>query len=120
MADTHHILVVDDEKFTAHILKQKLEEKGIQVTCAYNGSEAIALLDKEHYDVILLDILMPIKSGWDVLEHMRGKNQKIIITTNLSQDEDRARATSLGALDYFVKANVSASDIIDKAVSLLS
>jgi two-component system response regulator CiaR len=73
------------------------------------------------YDLILLDLIMPELDGFGVLQGMKDKGvtTPVLVLSNLGQDEDRARASSLGAKDYFVKANTPILDIVSKVKALL-
>ena len=111
------ILVVEDEPSYQHVYQMKLESAGFDVLTASNGEEAVFLCKDHQPDLILLDLIMPVKDGFSTLEDLRkgGSCTKtpIIVTSNLSQDEDIDRAMQLGATDYFIKSNVAIGDIPD-------
>jgi DNA-binding response OmpR family regulator len=109
------ILVVDDEKPLAKALELKLAKSGFTVKVAFNGEEAIAILTKENIDLVLLDLVMPKVDGFAVLTEMKklDKHIPIIVTSNLSQEEDVKKAKELGALDYLVKSDTSLSFIVN-------
>lgn len=109
-----NILIVDDEVSIAKVLGLKLESVGYAVKAVPNGSLALEEVANKNYDLILLDILMPGIDGWEVLNQLKGKKQKIVITSNLGQQEDINRAKELGALDFIVKSNSSLLEIVDK------
>lgn len=108
------ILLVEDEKTIAKALKIKLAH--FNVSLANNGEEAIELLSKNKFDLILLDIMMPKMDGFGVMETMKKKKNKtpIFILTNLNQDEDVERAKNLGAKDFLVKSNITLLEIVRK------
>lgn len=114
------ILVAEDEKAISKALVLKLNHEGFTATPAYDGEEALALLAKEKYDLVLLDLMMPKIDGFSVLTQMKTQGIKVpvIITSNLGQEEDIKRAKSLGALDYYVKSDTALSEIIDKIKSI--
>ena len=87
----------------------------------FNGIEALAELQGGGYSLILLDLMMPEMDGWEVLKKIKESNiqVKIIVTSNLSQEEDKIRAKDLGALDFLVKSDSSISSIVDKVKGLL-
>jgi len=111
-----HILVVEDEKSLAKALMLKLTTVGFSVKVAYDGQEAVGLLASESFDLVLLDLIMPRMDGFAVLEWMRreDKHPKVMVLTNLGQEEDIAKIKSMGVNDYFVKANISLSDLVER------
>ncbi|PLX24974.1 response regulator [Candidatus Parcubacteria bacterium] len=115
MGNIKKILVVEDEKPMAKALVLKLNHAGFEATMANNGAEAIEILKKEKYDLMLLDLIMPRMDGFSVLEKVKENNidVKIVVTSNLGQEEDFAKAKELGATDYFVKSDTSLSEIVD-------
>ena len=109
------ILVVDDEKPLARALELKLSKSGFDVLVANDGKEALELLEKNHIDFVLLDLVMPNVDGFEVLSELKAqeKSLPIIVTSNLSQKEDIDKAKELGALEYFIKSNTPLSQIVD-------
>ena len=109
------ILVVEDEPSYQHVYQMKLESAGFEVQTANNGEEAVFHCKNQQPDLILLDLIMPVKDGFSTLEDLRSDGNcrqiPIIVTSNLSQDEDIARAMELGATDYFIKSNVAIGEI---------
>ncbi|MYL34457.1 response regulator [Pontibacillus yanchengensis] len=98
------ILVVDDEKPIADILKFNLEKEGYQVVCAYDGDEAIELAYQEQPDLILLDIMLPNKDGMEVCREIRkNHNMPIIMLTAKDSEIDKVLGLELGADDYVTK-----------------
>ncbi|MDD4319075.1 MAG: response regulator [Candidatus Peribacteraceae bacterium] len=108
------ILIVEDEKPLAHALELKMKHEGYDATVAFNGAAGQKEAVTGKYDLILLDLIMPEVDGFEVLEAMKQKKIKtpVIVLSNLGQDEDRERAKSLGASDYFIKANTPIADIV--------
>jgi DNA-binding response OmpR family regulator len=115
------LLIVDDEKPLLHALELKCTHEGFDVDTAGDGEEALKLALENDYDLLLLDLIMPKKDGFAVLEGLKDKKNKpqIIVTSNLSQDEDVKRAKELGAADYLIKSNVPLADIVDRIKKLL-
>ncbi|MBI4252908.1 response regulator [Candidatus Uhrbacteria bacterium] len=115
------ILIIEDEKSMARALELKLAFAGFESKAAGNGEEGLALLEKETFDLVLLDIIMPKIDGFAVLEALKEKKIKtpVIVLTNLSQDEDEKRAKSLGAKDFLVKSNTSIATIVEKVGQFL-
>ncbi|MCT2537866.1 response regulator YycF [Aquibacillus koreensis] len=98
------ILVVDDEKPIADILKFNLEKEGYQVVCAYDGDEAIRLTEQENPDLLLLDIMLPNKDGNEVCREVRKKyTMPIIMITAKDSEIDKVLGLELGADDYVTK-----------------
>ncbi|UFT99393.1 response regulator YycF [Radiobacillus kanasensis] len=98
------ILVVDDEKPIADILKFNLEKEGYEVICAYDGDEAIELTLSENPDLLLLDIMLPNKDGNEVCREVRKThNMPIIMITAKDSEIDKVLGLELGADDYVTK-----------------
>jgi len=100
--------VADDEPHIGRIIKMKLEQGPFRVTLAYDGREALEVLDREgDIELVLLDLMMPHLSGLDVLarmrEHERYKTLPCIILTAAGQDQQYRRAMELGATDFMTK-----------------
>ena len=117
----YKILVVEDEKPMAHAIELKMSNSGFSVSVAFDGAEALSFLEKNDFDVILLDLVMPKVDGFTVLAQLKEKNIKtpVIVMTNLSQQSDVDKAKELGAVDYLVKADTSIAEIVDKVRKLL-
>lgn len=98
------ILVVDDEQPIADILKFNLEKEGYEVTCAFNGHDAVEKAFQLEPDLILLDIMLPGKDGMDVCREIRQKlNTPIIMLTAKDTEIDKVLGLELGADDYVTK-----------------
>jgi DNA-binding response OmpR family regulator len=115
------ILIVEDEKPLSHALELKVSHEGYDVQTALTGADGLREALTGKYDLILLDLIMPEIDGFGVLQAMLEKKIKIpvIVLSNLGQEEDKTRAKSLGAIDYFVKANTPIMDIIKKVKSVI-
>ncbi len=111
------ILLAEDDQFLSTLLKNRLErEGGFQVYAAHSGEEALKAIETFKPDLVLLDIIMPGKTGFEVLEEMQAKpgvKPPVIIISNLGQDIDIQRGRELGVVDYFVKARTSIDDLIN-------
>jgi DNA-binding response OmpR family regulator len=104
----HHILVVDDEPHIGRIIQMKLERGPYRVSLASDGRQALELLrGEEPVDLVLLDIMMPYVSGFDVLQEIRRyphrQSTPVIMLTAKGQETDRTRALELGATDFLTK-----------------
>jgi len=120
------ILIVEDEKFLRELMATKLEKENFGVVTAVDGIEAIKKTETEKPDLILLDIILPGKDGFEVLRAIRAMTDKtvaqtpIIMLTNLGQESDREKAVQLGANDYLVKAFFTTDEIVQKMNEFLS
>ena len=100
----YNILVCDDEKDIVSALTIYLTTSGYQVFPAYDGTEALALLEKEDIHLVLLDIMMPKLDGWQVCREIRVNSQvPIIMLTARDSDSDYVSGLALGSDDYFTK-----------------
>lgn len=116
------ILFVEDEKVLRETLAEALENSGFEVDFADNGSSALDLLKDGEYDLILLDIILPKKSGFEILEEMKKINKKIpvILLTNLSGTDNVQKALELGAKNYLVKSEYRLDEIVDRIKEVLN
>ena len=95
------ILVVDDEEKIVRIVKAYLEREGYAVVTAYDGEAALAIARAEVPDLIVLDLMLPLLSGWDVCRSLRAEsNVPIIMLTAREEDADKIVGLELGADDY--------------------
>lgn len=110
------LLIVEDERPLSHALEMKLKNQGYSTKVVTNGQEAIKELRSAKYDLMLMDLIMPVMDGFAVLEEMKNSkiNVPVIVLSNLGQDEDRAKTKQLGAIDYFVKSNTPIADIVER------
>lgn len=117
------ILVAEDDDFLNKLCSAKLTKEGFTVLSAADGVEALAKIKAEKPDLILLDVIMPKKNGFDVLKEMKDdpvlQAIPVVMVSNLGQEGDKSKGMQLGAKDYFVKANLSINDIVDKIKSYL-
>ncbi|MBB1559289.1 response regulator [Candidatus Saccharibacteria bacterium] len=112
------ILLVEDDTALASVYRSRLELEGFDVCEANNGEDALSLAVSEHPDLILLDVMMPKISGFDVLDILRNTpettNIRVIMLTALSQPKDKERAEQLGVDDYLVKSQVVIGDVVER------
>jgi DNA-binding response OmpR family regulator len=112
------ILLVEDDNNLADVYSTRLISEGFDILRVADGEEALAAAIKYKPDLVLLDIMMPKVSGYDVLDILRKTpetaNLKIIIVTARGQDADRQRADELGADDYLVKSQVIIADLVER------
>ncbi|MBR0038917.1 MAG: response regulator transcription factor [Lachnospiraceae bacterium] len=99
-----NILVVDDEKEIAELIEIHLMSQDYNVTKAKNGVEALKLLDENHFDLVLLDVMMPKMDGKETLKRIREKfNIPVIMVTAKTSEKDKVEGLTLGADDYVTK-----------------
>ncbi len=102
------ILVVDDNYDNAEIIRQYLEVRGYPISVAHSGEEALAVFESARPSIVLLDVMMPGRDGWEVCRLMKshatlGRNVRVIMVTALDQWEDKRQALQTGADDYLEK-----------------
>lgn len=118
------VLLVEDDINLREIYAARLTAEGYQVAAASDGEEALAKAVKERPDLILLDIMMPRISGFDVLDIIRStpqiKNTRVVILTALSQNNDRERGESLGVDRYLIKSQITLEDVVQTIQEVLA
>lgn len=117
------ILVAEDEKPLLTSLTNKLKKAGYKVITAVNGEEVLEKFQKENPDLLLLDLVMPKKNGFDVLKEIKYKIKSkipIIVMSNLDQKQYIEASKHLGVTEYLVKSNISLKDLLIKVNSILS
>lgn len=114
----NHILIVEDEDFLVRALKDNLESEGYSVEVAMDGEAVFDQLKKKKPSLILLDLLLPKKNGFDVLKEIRQSPEyqliPVVILSNLGEDSEIKHALELGANDYFVKSQHPIQEVIEK------
>jgi len=115
------ILIAEDEKPIANALALKLRSAGFEVELVFDGQAAILSAQKSAFDLIILDLVMPQKDGFSVLAELKKLNidVPVIVSSNLSQEEDIKRAKELGARDYFIKSDITLAEIVEKVKAQL-
>ncbi|MFH1253113.1 MAG: response regulator [Candidatus Uhrbacteria bacterium] len=112
------IYVAEDDLAYSRVYKSKLESEGFDVVIIVEGEKVIPALKKKRPDLLVLDLIMPGKNGFEILQEIRAsqklKNLKVIIASNLSQESDQDRAKKFGITDFFVKADVSVMEMVAK------
>lgn len=117
-----NVLIVDDDPFISDMYSLKLKEAGFTVDVAHDGRQGLEKIRAGGYDAVLLDIVLPIKDGFEVLGALKNdgtKHPPIILLTNLGQKEDIDRGFSLGAADYIIKAHFTPSEVLGKIQGLI-
>ena len=113
-----YILIVEDDEFISDVYQRKLLLEGFEVALAKDGEEALRTIRERRPDLVLLDIMIPLKDGFQVLSDLRAdaglSDIRVVVMSNLSQGKDIAHAKELGALDYIVKSNIALSDMVQR------
>lgn len=116
------ILIIEDDVVLGEILKKKLDTEGYETTLAVDGGVGLKAMEEMKPNLVLLDILLPTLNGYEILEAKRDnpaiKGIPVIIISNSGQPVELQRTLELGALDYFIKAQLDPDDIISKVKML--
>lgn len=119
-----YVLLVEDDKFLRRACEASLRQRGLVVQSAEDGEAGLRMAREVVPDLILLDLLMPKVSGIEMLSALRAHPATaaipVAIISNSSRDEDKARATELGAIGYYVKANFSLRALGDEVERLIA
>jgi DNA-binding response OmpR family regulator len=121
MTTTKRILIIEDEKTLARALELKLTHSGFEVKTVFNGEAGVELIQKESFDLILLDLIMPKMDGFTVLSVLKERNVEtpVMILSNLSQDNDVKRTKEFGAKEFIIKSNTPIATIIERVIKIL-
>lgn len=119
------ILLIEDDIFLRELVSIKLKDAKYNVIEASDGEEGLKKLLSESYDLVLLDIMLPLKTGFEVLEDFQAKKDKgftpkIIILSNLNEQSKINKCLKLGAVDYIIKAHYSPTEIVSKINELIN
>jgi DNA-binding response OmpR family regulator len=117
------ILLIEDDKFLSEMYATKLTENGLEVETAFHGDEGMAKIEDFKPDLVLLDIVLPKKDGFEILRTIKKdgslKDAVGIILTNLGQKEEVERGFNLGASDYIIKAHFTPTEVVTKVKKML-
>jgi CheY-like chemotaxis protein len=117
------ILLAEDDRFLRRACETKLRQRGFNVRVAVDGDETLALVRERIPDLLLLDLLMPKRDGLSVLEALRAdettRGIPVVILSNSSKDFEMRTASTLGAVDYWIKSNLSLQEICDRVERLM-
>lgn len=118
------ILLVEDDQFLGSLMKNRFVKEGFDIDWVMNGDEAVVKLKEAKHDLILMDIILPGASGFEVMERIIAEPQAgstpIIIISNLGQQSDIARGRELGAAAYLVKADTPIDTLVQKVREFLA
>ncbi len=117
------VLIVEDDLLLAKALTSKFDQEGYETALAKDGQSALDKTAEDTPDIILLDLMLPVMSGFQVLSNLKlnkdTRDIPVLILSNLGQAEEIKRCEDLGANDYLVKSDVSLKSISDKVEELL-
>ena len=117
------ILIIEDDDFLRSLAVTKLEKEGFTVSTAADGQSGLAAVSANMPDLVILDLMLPVMSGFDVLKSMKedekAKGIKVIVFSNLGEDHDIKTCMDMGANDYLVKANFTLDELVEKIKELL-
>jgi DNA-binding response OmpR family regulator len=118
------LLIIEDDLLLAQTMRDKFASVGFRVIIAQDGELAIKALHKQIPQIVLLDILLPKKNGFDILFEMKQnplwQQIPVVIASNLDSESDLTKGYALGAGDYIVKSNLSLNDLVQKVNFLLN
>ena len=116
------IMIIEDDHFLSSLMKARLEKEGFGVIQAFDGEEAMEILKTKIPALIVLDLIMPKVTGFEVLQMISITPQldkiPVVIVSNLAQDSDIEKARQMGVREYFIKVKVSIDDLVGKIKTL--
>lgn len=122
-SSSKQILLIEDDMLIRELYSRQLILSGLQTDAFDNGIDGIAAAQHKHYDLILLDIMMPRMNGLDVLKALKGdertKNMPVLFLTNLGQDSILQEGAKLGTIGFLIKASYTPTEIIDRIKEIL-
>ena len=117
------ILVTEDDPFLIDIYSKKLKEAGFEVKIARDGKECLIAIKEKKPDLLVLDIVLPQISGWEILNEIKKdpnlKDLKIIVLSNLGQKKEVEEGLRLGATKYLIKAHYTPSEVVKEIERVL-
>lgn len=112
------IFIIEDEEALRKVLREKFEKAGFEVAVAEDGQAGVEGAKKEEPDIILLDLILPKRDGFDVLEDLKAdaltKGIPVIVLSNLGEDENLKKALKMGAEDYLVKTQHPINEVVER------
>lgn len=110
------ILIVEDDRFLAKAYETAFESLDCDIQLLFDGEKAIDVMREKQPDIVLLDILLPIKDGFQILEEKKSqadiKDIPVIVASNLGQEDEITKAKEFGITDYIVKSDTSIGEIV--------
>ena len=117
-----HLLVVDDDEYILELYEELLTEAGYKVDTAKNGQEGLDKIKKKSYNLVLLDVMMPILDGIEVLRKLKADKvtTPVVLLTNLAHDPVMKESKTLGAKAYLIKADYNPEQLLTKLKEYIS
>jgi DNA-binding response OmpR family regulator len=114
----HRILVIEDDDFLRSLTIQKLQTDGFIIDGAADGKTGLDKIKTNRFDLIILDLMLPIMSGFEILKTLRDtpdfKNLPIIVFSNMGEEKDIKMCLDLGITDYMIKSNFTLDELVEK------
>lgn len=118
-----YIFIIDDDPFITDMYLLKFKEDNFRIDVCRDGQEALKKIHLDCPDIVLLDIVMPVVDGFEILKEIKGDSAlvkvKVVLLTNLGQKEDVERGMELGADGYIIKAHFTPSEVVAKVKEIL-
>ncbi|MBP7822390.1 MAG: response regulator [Candidatus Moranbacteria bacterium] len=118
MSEEKYVLIIEDDSFYSNVYKTKIEKEGLSAVLASDGEEALKIAMEKKPALVILDLVMPGKDGFQTLTEMSSdpnlKDIPVVVLSNLSQEEDIKYVMDLGAKEYIIKANIPINELIQK------
>lgn len=123
MGEGIKVLIIEDDKFLSELMSTKLSKEGFDMTLATDGESGVQQAGEVLPQIVLLDLMLPSMSGFEVLEKLKANDATrdipVMILSNFGQESKVKKAMELGAVDYLVKANFTTGEIIEKIKQVL-
>ena len=125
MADeAKKIFLIEEDQFFSSLLKNRFAKAGFAMDVVRDGAEALQRLQTEKPSIILMEIILPGLSGFEILEAMKAKPDSyprvpVVVLTKLTQESDVEKAKKLGVAEYLIKANISIDEVVNKVMALV-
>ena len=112
-----YVIIADDNEFFSNVFSTEFTKSGYKTDVVANGQQVLDLAERQRPDLIILDLIMPVKDGFETLAELKSntdlKGIPVIVLSNLGQIDDVNKAKAMGACDYLIKANISLQDAVD-------
>ncbi len=117
------MLIIEDEEASASVLEEKFAKEKYEIKVARDGESGMSYVKSFHPDIVLLDLVIPKKNGFEVLEEIKTNKATesipVVVLSNLSEDSDIKKCLALGASDYFAKSQHPINEVVEKVKGVL-